>query len=117
MFVSLVVIFGLYLYEWISNHSTKYIQSIEERCKNLEIQVTQLEEETRIKDEKITSLLNHNQRLELSISGNDMELYQAFKRQDEEILTLKSTIETLRKINHEEEFERNWERHFANRSY
>lgn len=117
MFGSLAVGLGLYLYEWFSTHSTKYIKSLEEKCENLKIQVTQLKGETRQRDEKIASLLNQNERLVLSISGNDMELHRALKRQDEEIQKLKDTIKILRKRNHEEQFERNWERHFENRPY
>lgn len=117
MFGALAVILGFFFFEWYSTHSSKYIKSLEERCKQLEIQVTKLKRETQQGNEKIASLLNQNHRLELSISGNDMELHHAFKMQDEEIQKLKETIETLRKINHEEQFERNWERHFENRPY
>lgn len=113
MFVSLAIVLGLYLYEWFSTHSTKYIKSLEEKCKKLEIQVTQLEGETRRRDEDIASLLNQNERLELSISGRDMELHRALKRQDEEIRKLENTIKILRKMYDDEHFNRDWERNLT----
>lgn len=124
MILALIIMFGglmllaiFYLYEWYSVHNTKYIQNLEERCKNLEMQVTQLKQENQQGYKTISSLLDQNQRLKLSINGNDIELQLAFNRQDKEIQKLKETIEILRENNQKEQFERDWERNIGNGPY
>lgn len=111
-----LMILGLYFYEWFSTHSTEYIKSLEERCKDLEIQVKRLSAESKQKGEKVASLLTQNERLELSLSENDIELHLALKRKDEEIQKLMETIEILRKTNDDMQFESDWERSFGNRN-